>query len=162
MLNVLHVNGDSGDYDVWITNIVQNYLLVSHTCFELKTFCWNSNIFTLFFLNLVSGTPTSLSYIKQGPASAELMWLAPLYPLVTGFEVFYESSNGETLSEEIGVGALQDVTLSLSLQPDQNYTVFVVAYGGDLPSERSNTITIPQGQLNHASLVDSYHNYMYT
>ena len=113
----------------------------------------------IIYLISVSGTPTSLSYMKQGPASAELMWLGPLDPMVTGFEVFYESSNGERQSEETGIGAIQDVTLLLSLQPDQNYTVFVVAYGAYLPSERSNTITIPQGQLNHVSLVDSYHNY---
>ena len=102
----------------------------------------------IIYLISVSGTPTSLSYTKQGPASAEVMWVAPLDKSVTsGFEVFYESSNGETLSEEIGIGAFQEVTLFLSLQPDQNYTVFVVAYGTYLPSERSNTITIPQGQL---------------
>ena len=33
-----------------------------------------------------------------------------------------------------------------SLQPDVNYTVFVVAYGGNLPSEHINT-TISQGNL---------------
>ena len=32
-----------------------------------------------------------------------------------------------------------------SLQPDVNYTAFVVAYGGDLPSEHIN-IVIPQGK----------------
>ena len=33
-----------------------------------------------------------------------------------------------------------------SLQPDANYTAFVVSYGGHLPSERINT-TISQGNL---------------
>ena len=33
-----------------------------------------------------------------------------------------------------------------SLQPDLNYTTFVVAYGGDLPSEHINT-TISHGKL---------------
>ena len=33
-----------------------------------------------------------------------------------------------------------------SLQPDVNYTAFVVAYGGDLPSEHIN-IAISQGNL---------------
>ena len=33
-----------------------------------------------------------------------------------------------------------------SLQPDVNYTAFVVAYGGDLPSEHITT-TISQGKL---------------
>ena len=100
----------------------------------------------IIYLISVPGTPTNLSYMKQGPASAELMWLGPLHSMVTGFEVFYESSNGERQSEETGVGAFQEVTLFLSLQPDQNYTVFVVAYGAYLPSERSNAVTIPQGQ----------------
>ena len=32
------------------------------------------------------------------------------------------------------------------LQPDVNYTAFVVAYGGNLPSDHSSTIIIPQLQ----------------
>ena len=94
--------------------------------------------------------------MKKGPASAEVIWLGPLdQSVTTGFEVFYESSNGETLSEEAGLTASQDVTLLLTLQPDQNYTVFVVAYGIYLPSERSSTITIPQGQLKSFIIIHS-------
>lgn len=30
------------------------------------------------------------------------------------------------------------------LQPDVNYTTFVVAFGGDLPNDHSSVIIIPQ------------------
>ena len=56
--------------------------------------------------------------------------------------MFYDLSNGTRVSMETNTAEL---TLT-SLQPDVNYTAFVVAYGGDLPSEHSNIIVISQGK----------------
>ena len=59
--------------------------------------------------------------------------------------MFLDLSNGTRVSMETNTTEL-NIT---SLQPDVNYIAFVVAYGGDLPSE-SIDITIPQGK--HISL----------
>ena len=58
--------------------------------------------------------------------------------------MFLDISNGtrvsnETNDTEFNISSLQP------LQPDVNYTAFVVAYGGDLPSELVN-IVILQGK----------------
>ena len=55
--------------------------------------------------------------------------------------MFLDLSNGTRVSMETNTTEL-NIT---SLQPDVNYTAFVVAYGGDLPSEHIN-ISIPQGK----------------
>ena len=56
--------------------------------------------------------------------------------------MFLDLSNGTRVSMETNTTEL-NIT---SLQPDVNYTAFVVAYGGDLPSEHINTV-ISQGNL---------------
>ena len=57
--------------------------------------------------------------------------------------MFFDISNGTRVNMEDT--NITELTIT-SLQPDNNYTVFVVAYGGDLPSEHSNTVVIPQGK----------------
>ena len=56
--------------------------------------------------------------------------------------MFLDLSNGTRVSTETNTTEL-NIT---SLQPDVNYTAFVVAHGGDLPSEHINT-AIYQGNL---------------
>ena len=56
-------------------------------------------------------------------------------------------SNGTRVSIETNATEL-NITF---LQPDVNHTVFVVAYGGDLPSE-SIDIAIPQGKYSTLSV----------
>ena len=56
--------------------------------------------------------------------------------------MFLDLPNGTRVNMETNTTEL-NVT---SLQPDVNYTVLVVAYGGDLPSEHINT-TISQGKV---------------
>ena len=56
--------------------------------------------------------------------------------------MFLDLSNGTRVNMETNTTEL-NVTL---LQPDVNYTAFVAAYGGDLPSEHINT-TISQGKV---------------
>ena len=56
--------------------------------------------------------------------------------------MFFDIPNGTRVSIETNTTEL-NIT---SLQPDVNYTAFVVAYGGDLPSEYSSAIIMPQLQ----------------
>ena len=56
--------------------------------------------------------------------------------------MFFDISNDTRINMETNTTKLN----ILSLQPDINYTAFVVAYGGDLPSEHINT-TMSQGNL---------------
>ena len=56
--------------------------------------------------------------------------------------MFLDLPNGTRVSIETNTTEI-NVT---SLQPDVNYTAFVVAYGGDIPSEHSSTIILPQLQ----------------
>ena len=56
--------------------------------------------------------------------------------------MFLDLSNGTRVSIETNTTEL-NIT---SLQPDVNYTAFVVAYGGDLPSDHSSAIILPQLQ----------------
>ena len=74
---------------------------------------------------------------------AVLSWSAPASnePIVQGYEVFYDLSNGTRRSEDNGNESF--LTLD-NLEPKLIYPTFVVAYGGDLPSEASN-INISEG-----------------
>ena len=93
---------------------------------------------------LVTNTPTNLAYIRTGLTSALLSWSPTIIntPTVIGYEVFLDLSNGTRVNMDTNTTEL-NITF---LQPDVNYTAFVVAYGGDLPSEHINT-TIAQGNL---------------
>ena len=62
--------------------------------------------------------------------------------VVLGYEVFYDLPNGTRISEETN----GTIFLFSSLDLKSSYPVFVVAYGGDLPSDRSIQ-TIQQGRL---------------
>ena len=88
-------------------------------------------------------TDTPLNFTVTRSISTLFSWSPPVSndPAVTGYEIFYELSDGTRLS--VDVGNTTQGTLSLAL--DQNYTAFVVAYGGDLPSNTSNIEFIPQG-----------------
>ena len=92
----------------------------------------------------MANTPTNLTYIRTGLTSALLTWSSSIIntPAVIGYEVFLDISNGTRVSTETNTTEL-NITF---LQPDVNYTAFVVAYGGDLPSDHSSTIIIPQLQ----------------
>ena len=93
---------------------------------------------------LVTNTPTNVTYTKTDLTSVLLTWSPPInnIPAVIGYEVFLDISNGTRVSMETNTTEL-NIT---SLQPDVNYTAFVVAYGGYLPSDHSSAIIIPQLQ----------------
>ena len=94
--------------------------------------------------SLVTDTPTNLTYIRTGLTSALLTWSPPINntPPVIGYEVFLDIFNGTRVSMETNT---TELNLNF-LRPDVNYTAFVVAYGGDLPSEYSSAIIMPQLQ----------------
>ena len=92
----------------------------------------------------VTDTPSNLSYNRTSITSVLLTWSPPIgnIPTVVGYEVFLNLSNGTGVSIETNTTKLTLV----SLQPDNNYSAFVVAYGGDLPSDHSNTVVISPGK----------------
>ena len=74
---------------------------------------------------------------------AVLSWSAPAsnYLVVQGYEVSYDLPNETKLSKDNG----NESSLTLNnLEPKLMYTTFVVAYGGDLPSE-AKSINISEG-----------------
>ena len=97
-----------------------------------------------FFLIIVTGIPTNLIISRSGLQQAIISWSPPVSnnPIVQGYEVFYDSPNGTRLS--IDVGNITMTTIE-NLDPELNYTVFVVAYGGDLPSAASDKSNISEG-----------------
>ena len=96
---------------------------------------------------LVTDTPTNFTATRTGLQTAFVSWTAPASntPPVEGYEVFYESESGVRTSGGNTTATQVNLTLS-SLEPDFSYTAFVVAFGGDLPSNHSNYATIPAGE----------------
>ena len=97
---------------------------------------------------LVTDTPINFTATRTGLLTANTSWTAPAsnIPPVEGYEVFYESEFGVPTSG--GNTNIPQASLILSsLKPDVSYTAFVVAFGGDLPSNHSNTAEIPAGKI---------------
>ena len=83
--------------------------------------------------------------MRTGLYQAMLSWSPPTSndPMVQGYEVFYDSPNGMRFSTEVK----ENTTLTLvNISPELSYSTFVVAYGGDLPSEASNANSIGEGE----------------
>ena len=97
---------------------------------------------------LVTGTPMNFVATRIGLQTAFTSWTAPTSnnTPVEGYEVFYQSETGNETSGGNTTAPQVNLTLN-SLEPDVIYTAFVVAFGGDLPSNRSNTATIPPGRF---------------
>ena len=95
--------------------------------------------------SLVTDTPTNLTYIRTSLMSALLTWSPPInnIPAVIGYEVFLDISNGTRVSMETNTTELNITSLRLN---ENYYIIFVVAYGGDIPSDHSNAIVIHQGK----------------
>ena len=61
--------------------------------------------------------------------------------LIVGYEIFHEDSEDGVVDS---AGMTTDLHYDWTLPDnDTEYVVFVVAFGGDLPSMHSNNITIP-------------------
>ena len=92
---------------------------------------------------LVTDTPRNFIAIRAGHDTAYTSWTAPAssIPSVERYEVFYDSQYDDWTSG--GNATAPQVSLILdSLEPNITYTAFVVAFGGDLPSNPSDTATI--------------------
>ena len=89
---------------------------------------------------------TNVLLMRTSFSEAVLSWSPPASNshIVQGYEVFYKSSNGTRLSEDVGNSSM--IILN-ALDPELNYSAFVVAYGGDLPSAASSSVSISQGNV---------------
>ena len=99
---------------------------------------------------LVTDTPRNFIATRTGVHTAFTSWTAPAsnIPSVDGYEVFYDSEYDIQTSG--GNVSAPQVSLILDfLEPDVRYTAYVVAFGGDLQSNPSNTATIPTSKSLH-------------
>ena len=117
----------------------------------------NTEVFKVFKLNLLSlyivtDVPTGLMFTRTAIASVLVSWSAPVTSTPSGYEVFVINTNdGTSQSDET-----TDTQLLLTLtSSDTNYTVLVVAYGEDLPSE-SISVTIPNGKFKYCNIIFKY------
>ena len=87
-----------------------------------------------------------MTITRTGLYQATLSWFPPTSndPVIHGYEVFYDLPNGTRFSTEVEENT---TTLTLvNISPELSYSTFVVAYGGDLPSEASNVNNISKGE----------------
>ena len=114
-------------------------------------------IFTCYCycLSSVTDPPLNANATRTGLTSLTVRWSPPPPPLsspLLGYEVFYayNATVGEGEVKEMRNSVLvSNVTYQVVLDQllfDKNYQIFVVAFGGDLPSQRSNTITTSTGK----------------
>lgn len=92
----------------------------------------------------VTGTPLNVAVTKETATSARVSWSTPASnsPPVAGYEVFYQTETNVTTSG--GETSASQLSLVLTeLDSTTSYSVFVVAFGGDLPSARSSIVIIP-------------------
>ena len=112
---------------------------MSHTEFKFQI-CYP---LLITLISIVTDTPTNLTPMRIGLYQGIISWSPPVSndPVVVGYELFYDLPNGIRESIEVN-GTL--MTFS-TLDPETSYPVFVVAYGGDLPSSH-NTETLQEGK----------------
>ena len=90
--------------------------------------------------------------MRTGLYQGMVSWSPPVSnnPVVLGYELFYDLPNGTRDSIEVN-----DTLMTFStLDPVSSYPVFVVAYGGDLPSSRSNNGTLQEGMKNGSNVLN--------
>ena len=93
---------------------------------------------TLFIFS-VAGNPTGVTASRTGYTSVLISWTAPSPP-TAGYEVFYQTSAGD--SSRLGAGNTSNTELTLTgLTLEVLYYIFVVAFGEEgapvLPSNHS-------------------------
>ena len=82
--------------------------------------------------------------MRIGLYQGTVSWSPPVSndPVVLGYELFYDLPNGTRESIEVNSTL---ITFS-TLDPVSSYPMFVVAFGGDSPSNRSNSKTLQEGK----------------
>ena len=97
-------------------------------------------ILTYVFLFKVTGSPSNLVYVRDSLLSVTLGWSpSAVISATPQYHVFVNNSNGIIMNDSTA-----NTELSLSLRPDDEYNIRLVATGEDLPSEVI-TVTVPQG-----------------
>ena len=89
--------------------------------------------------------------MRTGLYRGIVSWSPPVSndPVVLGYELFYDLPNGTRESIEVNDTLMTFTTLD----PVSSYPVFVVAYGGDLPSSR-NTEMLQEGKKNGSNVLN--------
>jgi Tol biopolymer transport system component len=90
----------------------------------------------------VTDPPSNLTVVRVNLTAVVLTWQPPAVTnnvVVEGYEIFYESSTNK-LSDVVG-NDTHEVIITF-LQLNENYQMYVVAFGGDLPSTRSNAVNV--------------------
>ena len=79
--------------------------------------------------------------------SINVTWTAPAASAVLGYEVFYWFGSNSSYERQ-SVNASSESLQIDDVDPERNYSVFVVAFGGSntIPSERSNVALVPLGK----------------
>ena len=82
--------------------------------------------------------------MRIGLYQSIVSWSPPVSndPVALGYELFYDLRNSTRESIEVNNTL---ITLS-TLDPELSYPVFVVAYGGDLPSSHSDNKILQEGK----------------
>ena len=129
--------------DLMSSLIVQLYL--QHIIFTCYCYCLFS----------VTDPPLNANATRTGLTSLTVHWSPPPPPLsspLLGYEVFYayNATVGEgKVKEMLNSVLLSNITYQVVLDQllwDKNYQIFIIAFGGDLPSQRSNIITMSTGK----------------
>ena len=95
-------------------------------------------------LSEVTRSPSSLVYSRNSLLSVTLDWFpSAVISATPQYHVFANNSNGITMNHYTA-----NTELSLSLYPNYEYSIRLVATGEDLPS-KIITVTVPRG-INHA------------
>ena len=102
------------------------------------------NLDMIIFISIVTNTPTNLTAMRIGLYQGIVSWSPPVSndPVVLGYELFYDLPNGTRESIEV-----KDTLITFcAIDPESSYPVFIVAYGGDLPSSRTNNEILQEGK----------------
>ena len=139
----------SGSYDCTVStgiNGVGSETSMAVTITGQYTYSSKLDVIILFLMLItiiVTDYPSDFEFIRIGFKQANLSWSpASNDPIVEGYEVFYDLTNGTRISEDVGNTTMIEID---TLDPELSYSAFVVAYGGDLPSAASDHMNIDRG-----------------
>ena len=97
--------------------------------------------------------PTGVTTNRTGYTSVLVFWTPPSPP-PAGYEVFYQTTAGDSSRFSGGNTSNTELTLT-GLTLEETYSIFVVAFGEEgapvLPSSHSNTAMIMLCELVHSS-----------
>ena len=93
-----------------------------------------------------------MTYVRDSLLSVTLGWSpSAVISATPQYHVFVNNSNGIIMNDNT-----TNTELSLSLRPDDEYNIRLVATGQDLPSEII-TVTVPQGIITFNCYFNNFH-----